>query len=153
MAKPSRTPTKKLFKQFNPEGTEDLDEWREVFVNSCDPTEYTAAIQLAGTWAEWQRFKKEWAGFREIILPEWKVELEIKMRSDAIKTVITDATSSSKSAASSAKWVAEGKFDNRPVGRPGSKRLEHEAKVNDALAREIEEDIKRVEEVIGQTVN
>lgn len=152
--KPSRRPTKKIFKQFHPGGTEDLDEWRQIFVDTCDPTEYTAALQLTGSWAEWQRFKKEWPGFSGVILPEWKVEQEIKIRSDAIRSVVLDATSEkSKSAASSAKWLAEGRFDSRPVGRPDSKRVAHESKVNDQLAREIEEDIARVQESSGQTVN
>ena len=46
MEQVSRRPSKALFKQFNPEGKECLDEWRSTFVSVCDPTEYEAGIQL-----------------------------------------------------------------------------------------------------------
>lgn len=58
MPKPSRRPTRKIFKQYNPEGTEDLGIWRDKFVEIADPTEYRAAKELVGSWEEWQRFKK-----------------------------------------------------------------------------------------------
>ena len=42
----TRKPTRKLFKQYNPNGKEDLDKWRKRFVEISDPTEYKAALDL-----------------------------------------------------------------------------------------------------------
>ena len=52
MANPSRRPTRKQFKQYNINGKEDLEEWRDRFVSISDPTEYRAAIDLVGSWAD-----------------------------------------------------------------------------------------------------
>lgn len=150
--KPSRRPTKKLFKEYHEEGTEDIEHWRQTFVDTQDPTEYEAAILLTGSWEEWQRIKKEWPYFREILLPEWKMEQEIKMRSLAVRAIVRDANSSeSKSSASSAKWIAEGRFNPRAVGRPSKDRVSRETAVEEALRKEIEEDIERVQSVSGGT--
>ena len=73
-----RQPSKAKFKQFSDKGTEDLAKWREVFVHICDPTEYGAAIELAGSWEEWQRMKREWPEFRTKILVDWLAEVEVK---------------------------------------------------------------------------
>lgn len=142
----TRRPTKSQFKQFNLNGTgtEDLTEWRAVFVESMDPTEYTPAVALCGSWEEWQRFKREWPGFNNI-LEEWKLEQEVYIRSTAIRTVATDAKSKvSKSAASSAKWLAEGGYKKREVGRPSKEGSRRSIKVQERIDTEVKDDIERV---------
>lgn len=83
-----KKPTKKLFKQFDKTGKEDLEEWREKFVNALDPTEYKGAKAMGLTWEEWKRFKKNWPHFTDEILPKWKDEIEAKVKSDIFSNLM-----------------------------------------------------------------
>ena len=147
MTKPSRRPTRKQFKQYNPDGKEDLEEWRERFVAIADPTEYRAAIDLVGSWAEWQRFKKEWKEFRDIILIEWLAEVEIKLRSEAIANMCEQALDPKGTAA--AKWIAEGRYKPRKVGAPSKAEVQRQAKIQASIDDEVEDDIARVSNIVG----
>jgi hypothetical protein len=140
--KPTRTPTKKLFKEFNPQAELSIDEWRKVFVETEDPTEYTGAMLLVGSWKEWQRFKKEWPGFRDI-LEEWKSEIEIRIRAKAILSIASKA----KDNVEAAKWIAEGKFNKRAAGKPSKAETERAAKVEAKLTDAVEDEIARVMDV------
>ena len=111
-----RKPTKSKFKQFSAKGTEDLEHWRRVFVEIADPTEYEPAIQLAGSWQEWQRMKKEWKEFREKILIDWLA----------------------------AKWLAEGKYKPRKAGKPSKAEVQKQAKIQARIDDEVQDDIARV---------
>tara|TARA_Y100000361_G_C11138782_1_gene333759 strand:- start:173 stop:637 length:465 start_codon:yes stop_codon:yes gene_type:complete len=138
----TRRPTKGKFKQFNPEGEEDLDLWRDRFVAIGDPTEYEAALQLAGSWSEWQRMKKEWPEFRDKILIDWLAEVEVKLRSDAIREVC--AHSRQQGGAAAAKWVAEGKYKPRRAGKPSKAEVQKQAKIQARIDDEVQDDIARV---------
>lgn len=151
MPKDNRTPSKMLFKQYNPEkGTECLDDWRRRFVACADPTEYAAAIELMGSWKEWQTFKKQWKGFRDIILIEWLAEVEVKLRSENIRNLTTQALDSKGSAA--AKWLAEGKYKPKQAGRPSNAEIEKQAKISARISDEVEDDIARVKESMNLKV-
>ena len=130
------------FKQFDKNGTNDLDEWRKIFVELCDPTEYDAAIVLLGSWTEWQKMKKLWPSFREIILKEWLDEVEIKLRSQGIKSLCKHAMTDKGSTA--AKWIAEGRFNTRKAGKPSKAEVEREAKIAAGVEEEVDDDVERV---------
>ena len=147
MPKPSRRPTRKIFKQYNPEGTEDLGIWRDKFVEIADPTEYRAAKELVGSWEEWQRFKKEWKEFRDIILIEWLAEVEVKLRSEAISNLCIQAVDTKGAAA--AKWIAEGGYKPRKVGAPSKAEVKRQAKIQARIDDEVEDDIASVKNTMG----
>lgn len=147
MNKPGRRATRGLFKEYSDVGTESLTDWRRRFVACLDPTEYAGAIELVGSWEEWMRFKREWVRFSRDILPEWLAEVEIKLRSQGIREVVVDATSTSKSAATSARWLAEAKFVRRPAGKPSKAEVERQAKIEAGVMDEVAEDIARVSQV------
>ncbi len=92
MAHP-QIPTRKTFKQFSSEGTEDLDLWRQLFCDALDPTEYEGSLALGMTWAHWKLFKAAWPDFNDRILLEWLDEIEIRLRSEAVKRVVTQSKS------------------------------------------------------------
>ena len=140
--KVSRLPSKSKFTQYSDKGTEDLDHWRRVFVDIADPTEYEAALQLAGSWAEWQRMKKEWPEFRDKILIDWLAEVEVKLRSEAIRQVCIHSRADSGAAA--AKWVAEGKYKPRRAGNPSKAEVQKQAKIQARIDDEVQDDIARV---------
>lgn len=134
--------TKQQFKQYNPKGKEDLDKWRQIFVETGDPTEYEAALQLVGSWAAWQKFKKDWPFFKNQILPEWLTELEIRLRSKAIRKMVASADDDLNTAAM--RWIAEGKY--KPDDKRTAAVKRQEQAIKKGVATEIDEDVRRVSE-------
>lgn len=135
-------PSRKLFKQFDDAGTEDLDQWRSVFVDVCDPTEYEAAVILAGSWENWTRMKQLWPHFKNVILPSWLEEVEIKIKSMAIRNLC--ALAKTDKGAASAKWIAEGRYNQRRAGSPSKAEVQKEARIAAGVTTEVEDDISRV---------
>jgi len=132
----NKRPTKKLFDQ----GKESLEHWHEVFLKCCDPTEYKPAIELCGTWKEWNRFKKEWPGFN-IILDKWLQEVEVKIRSDAILSLLDKA----KEDASSAKFLAEGRYrEKASPGKPSKMLRARESAIRHQVSNVVDLEIERV---------
>ena len=143
-----RQPTRKMFKQYHHDGTKDLDEWHDIFIEISDPTEYAAALELCGTWKEWLRFKRDWREFAEVIIPGWLEEVEIKIRSEAIKRVADTVNSKDKEAVSSAKWIAEGRYKEKRAGKPSKAMVTREARIQAGIDTETADDIRRVEETV-----
>jgi hypothetical protein len=136
--KVSRRPTRKLFKEYVPEGTESIDVWRERFVAERDVTEYRGAMALVGSWQEWERFKKEWSAFSGIV-DTWVAEIEVILRSEAIHSIcgkIGDEVVA-------AKWIAEGKYQQKTAGKPSKAMVTREAKIAAGVADEADQDIQR----------
>lgn len=138
--KPSRKPTRKLFKDFNPEGTETLEAWHDIFIEECDPTEYRAAIRLCGSWDEWLRFKREWPAFQEIYLNSWLEEVEVKTRSIAVTNLAREAD---KGNVAAARFLAEGRYKERKPGRTGQERI-REQNVRKKVAQKVDPEVARV---------
>ena len=136
--------TKMLFKQYNPEGKEDLDDWRKRFVAIADPTEYLGGIELMGSWNEWQLFKRNWKTFRNTILIDWLAEVEVKLRSEAISNLCAQAIDPKGSAA--AKWIAEGRYKAKKAGTPSKAEVTRQAKIQARVDDEVSDEIARVQE-------
>ena len=131
-------PTRKLFKEYHTEGSLSIEDWHKKFIELADPTEYKAAIELTGSWGEWERFKREWGVFRNKILPAWLAEVEIKIRSDAILQVVAQA----KSDPVSSRWIAEGKY--KPTKPKTKTETETEKKIRKKVSETAQEEINRV---------
>lgn len=140
---PGRPETRKMFKQYNPEGKQCLNEWRERFVNTLDVTEYKGAIELVGSWAEWKNFKENWPTFANKILPEWLEEVEIRLRSMAIST-LCEAALDPKAGVSAAKFIAEGGYVKMKKGRPKKEDIVREARIAAGIDQEVKDDVARV---------
>jgi len=139
--------TKNLFKQYNPKGKEDLADWRRRFIEIADPTEYRGAIELLGSWNDWQAFKRNWPTFKNKILIDWLAEVEVKLRSEAISNICEQALSDKGTTA--AKWLAEGKYKIRRPGAPSKVEIARQAKIEARLDDDVQADIARVQEVMG----
>lgn len=95
-----------------------LQQWKEVFLDCRDPSEYAPAQLLLGDWDHWLEIRNH-----PVIKPhvdKWQVELEIKLRSEAIAQIKTHAKQPGGTAA--AKWLADKGYaqegTKKPVGRP-----------------------------------
>lgn len=144
MERELRKPSKGLFKQFNKKGIYDLDEWHDVFLRYCDPTCYGPALELVGTWKEWNRIVNDWPEFKNHILASWLEEVEIKLRSTSIVCLATEATSGGKGAGAAARWIAEGRYAPKKAGRPTKAEVTRQAKLEAGVVDEVAEDISRV---------
>lgn len=105
-----------------------------LYMEIADPTEYEFAMQVFGSWKHWQLFTAtKW--FKPY-LASWRMELEIKIRSDAIKQVIEK--SRSEKGSNDAKWLAEKKWQIQR-GRPTKEEVEWQRKVDAGLTEEVDE--------------
>lgn len=112
---------------------------KRLYLECGDPTEYDfATIHLLG-WGHWQRICENKAIRRYI--DEWRIELEVKLRSGAVKSALAQAASGSFQAS---KWVADRGWDTRGAGRPSKADVERELKVQSGIQDEFSADILRM---------
>jgi len=95
-----------------------LQEWKDVFLDCRDPSEYQPAQLLLGDWEHWLEVRNH-----ALIKPhvdKWQNELEVKLRSEAIQQIKSHAKQPGGTAA--AKWLADKGYAEegikKAVGRP-----------------------------------
>jgi hypothetical protein len=115
---------------------------KRLYMEMEDLGEYEFASAVLLGWRHWQRICNNKL-FTDMI-EEWRLELEIKLRGRAIAAVAKDAESSSRSAISSAKWMADRKWASRGAGRPSKDEVDHNARVASGIADEYAADVVRI---------
>lgn len=100
--------------KFKPWAT--LEEWKEVFLECRDPSEYKAAMTIVGNWDHWNEIRNH-----PTIKPHvdrWHEELAVKLKSEAILAMVAQSKQPGGTAA--AKWLASKGYTEgvKPVGRP-----------------------------------
>lgn len=115
-----------------------LSDWHDVYIASNDPTEYKAAMTLIGDWEHWV-FLRTSRGMRDIV-DGWARELEIKLRSAAISSMIK--VSVTEKGQASAKWLAEAGFKMVDKRKKGAK--EEEEFVKKEVEGRVADDMKRL---------
>ena len=121
-----KTPSGKIDKHI-------LNKWKRAFLDVADTTEYRFALETVGDWEEYEYIKNNSKILRDN-LAKWHKELEVKLRSDALSTLIKDSVSKdSKSAPSSAKWL-EDKLSKIDTNRAKSTKEEKKIRDDDTLS-------------------
>lgn len=138
-----RVATSSMFKQYNKRGTECIEDWRERFVATLDPTEYAGAIELVGSWSAWTRLKKNWPSFQKLHLDDWLDEIEVRMKSLAMRSLIMEAQKEVGSG-NAAKFIAEGKYKEKRAGRPTKAEVARRTKIDSELDSRIKADLERI---------
>lgn len=97
-----------LFKETNDGRTDykpvwSIKEWKEVYLDLSDPTEYAPAMYLIGDWDHWVQIADK--SQARPFFAEWRKELIVKLRSEAILALRKQAASPKGTAA--ARWLAE----------------------------------------------
>ena len=112
-----------LFKEFSRPDVKfkwvyTLPQVKEMFLDARDPSEYEAAMRIVGDWDHWQQLRNH--PYIKPHVDKWQKELEIKLRSEAIKRMVEHSKAPGGTAA--AKWLADkgyaGDVPKRKVGRP-----------------------------------
>lgn len=114
---------------------------KKLFLSCDDPTEYEFATKYLLGWKHWQRMNAN-AALREHF-EEWREEFEVKIRSDAIRSISEMTVEGSNFQA--AKWLADRGWDKRGAGRPSKSEKERESRIQDKIGEELTADVIRME--------
>lgn len=110
---------------------------KQLYLEIADPTEYSFAMQVLGSWAHWLRMKKYY--LREHV-KIWADELDMKLRSEGILQNIKAAKNGNYNAA---KWLADRGWEQQR-GRPSKAEKEGKLKQDAALINDVEKDMERI---------
>lgn len=114
---------------------------KRLYMEEGDPTEYTFATKYLLNWKQWLRICEN-----KLLKPhvnEWREELEMKIRSKAVKSLISD---SNKGKILASKWLADRGWAQRTAGRPSKEDIEREKKLMTHISEEYSADVIRLRE-------
>lgn len=114
---------------------------KKRFIEMEDPTEYEFATTYFLSWKHWQRICKNKLILEQI--SDWREELEMKLRSRAVKQAM-QAAGSPGGNFQATKWLADKGWDAKRAGRPSKDELEREARIREKIDDEYSEDIARL---------
>lgn len=113
---------------------------KQIYLQFDDPTEYEFAQAVFGSYAHWKAICA--AKWFIPYVEDWRDELEIKLRSRAIKQMADHATTEKGFSAS--RWLAEGSWKEKTKGRPSKEQAERDNKVSTAIDNDISSDLTRL---------
>lgn len=114
---------------------------KRLYLETEDPTGYEFANRYLCNYEQWTRICANKQLYAEI--EQWELELEVKLRSIGVRSIITMGYDSFNAA----KWVADGHW-NVKRGRPSKKEQERERTIRQAVADETQEEGARVAHLI-----
>lgn len=114
---------------------------KKLYLEAMDPVEYTFANKHLLDWDQWQRICNN-AVLRKHV-DEWRNELELKMRSEGIREMLS-LTRSDNGNFQAAKFLVERGWDKRGAGRPSKAEMENYKAQNKKIMDEFGEDIARL---------
>ena len=118
---------------------------RRLYLECEDITEYEFANKYFGGWSHWKRLQGNKRILREI--DEWREELEVKIRAQAIRSIVDQTASESQGSFQAAKWLADKGWDKARVGRPSKSDKEKDDKIAEKLADEFAGDVARLRSI------
>ena len=120
----------------------ELPSLRQEFMADADPTGYTTAIRLFGSWNHWQRLKAN-KMINKFIM-QYEDELDVMIRSGAVKALIESAMEDGGKGTTAAKYIAEKGWDKRKAGAPSKQEKERELNVQGKVTDEVQDDYDRL---------
>jgi|SRR5687768_7333174 len=102
--------------------------------------EYEFAMAAFNSWDHWVKLNN--SGLRGIFA-EWRNELEIRNKANAIRMLFKTSKESNAAGANAAKYIAENGFV-RKRGRPSKDEVEREKRIAAGLEKELEDDVERM---------
>lgn len=113
---------------------------KKLYLEMEDVVEYEFATTYLLGWAHWQRMCANKQLLKHI--NEWREELELKLRSKAVKAMRDKVNT--EQGINAAKWLAEKGWDKKAVGRPNKQQEEREKRIQDKLDADWAEDLHRI---------
>lgn len=112
---------------------------KKLYIEMEDPTEYEFASTCLLGWKHWQRLCENKQIRKHI--DEWREELEYKLRSKAVRFMLTSANGGNYQAA---KWFADKGWSTRTAGRPSKEEIEGEKQFQARVKEEYSDDVVRM---------
>ena len=119
---------------------------KKLYLQIADPTEYEFARTCLLGWSHWKRLVENKA--LRPYFDEWRDELEVLLRSEGVRAAM-DMSSSEGGNFQAAKWMAEKGWEKKAVGRPTKQSGEKEARINERINDELNNNILRMEKFGG----
>lgn len=117
---------------------------KQIYLACKDVTEYTAAMALVGSWQHWKKLlATEW--FMKH-LEQWREELEIMLRSEAVLSMFEKAQREDTVGYNASKFIVEGKWkqEEKKRGRPTKEEVERERRIAAGIVDNTENDYQRL---------
>lgn len=115
---------------------------RILYMEDRDPTGFTTAIRVFGSWEHWRRCKSNTMINKYLL--RYEDELDVSIRSGVIKELINTAMEEGGRGTTAAKYIAERGWDKRKAGAPTKEEKDRELKVNSLVIDEVQEDLVRL---------
>jgi hypothetical protein len=119
---------------------------RKLYLSYCatDPTEYTFAWQVFGSWETWQQLSRSNYLSKDIAV--WRREVETKIKSEAIRSIAEEMRSGGRSSFGAAKLLLErGWLDDKSASKAKQKLAEKEEdELNKEALSLLSEDAERL---------
>lgn len=110
---------------------------KKLYLAHEDPTEYDFATKYLVGWRHWMRICDNKAIAPHV--SEWREELELKLRSQAVRDIMDMADSYQAS-----KWLADRGWTKGPVGRPNKAEKARQLRLDTKLADEFGDEVERM---------
>jgi len=121
---------------------------KRLYMEAQDPTEYQFAIDNLLGWDHWQRLKRN--RVLNKYFSKWAAELEVCIRSEAVRNIIDCAVGDSGFQAS--KWLADRGWEKRKPGRPSKEDIDKEHAIQENIEEEFALDAERMSKVNGSSL-
>ena len=114
---------------------------KKIYLDIGDPTEYEFAVHVFGEWKIWKRVSANKDIKRYV--DDWREELEVKIRSDAIRSLRDAAQTEGTRGIAAAKYVAERGWE-KVRGSRTKEASEQRTKIEKRISSVIDEDAERL---------
>lgn len=119
---------------------------RKLYLSYCvtDPTEYTFAWSVFGSWDTWQQLSR--SNYLKKEIEAWRKEVEVKIKSEAIRSIAEEMRTGGRSSFGAAKLLLErGWLDDRSASKAKQKLAEkEEEEMNKEALSLLSEDAERL---------
>jgi len=110
-----------------------------IYLSYSDITEYQFALDVFGSWKHWNRIKGN--ALISPFVEEWADELEVKIRSEAIRAMVKTATTEGAKGISAARWLADRGW--QPKGKDKATK-EKDKRTDKKIRLEVKDDAQRI---------
>jgi hypothetical protein len=119
---------------------------RKLYLSYCctDPTEYTFAWAVFGSWETWQQLCR--SNYIKKDIDTWRREVEIKIKSEAIRSIADEMRTGGRSSFGAAKLLLErGWLDDKNASKAKEKlKAKEEEELNQQALSLLSEDAERL---------
>jgi hypothetical protein len=118
----------------------------QLYLEESDPTEYEFAKKHIGGWSHWKRLQKSPAFMT--LITAMREELEVKLRSQGVKSMIEEVSEQGKGALQAAKFLADRGWTEKTKGAPTKAEVKKAAKLHAQVTHDTEEDWERIQPTV-----